>query len=421
VQKEERSRLTITVEELSATTTAESDDDDLEDEDEDNGDTSARDQVSSKQDAAVDFAADNAKPNATMLRRSSRHLETRAQSAISTVLDDDEMGGNVPDEDVVDGAHPGSKAQPAAEAQSTSTLNSDKTAEDQTEAGKGPDTVDLTSDDVASPAPTQRRSKRRCASITIDDESLTDKDWTRLNEEGYIVLEGVALKHLKMHILASLKAALPTVHGLSNGPDRDDSDGGRWQEEFPEGCRDLVETRDKITALCGSLFTGLKLSKLLVLGSRANCRTQRPAHTDFRTETFSPGDTVAPLSIMIAIQKDTHLILYPGSHTWVRTEGPQRSTGMTIKLNRGDLVAWRGDLVHHGAPYKTSNIRIFLEARLPGHKEELNRSNDGTGKVVYRNYPVPWVEEPLSPEAASDEEKKAIETGQAIENAEDVD
>jgi ectoine hydroxylase-related dioxygenase (phytanoyl-CoA dioxygenase family) len=124
---------------------------------------------------------------------------------------------------------------------------------------------------------------------------------------------------------------------------------------------------------------------------------------------------------MIAIQKDTHLILYPGSHTWVRTEGPQRSTGMTIKLNRGDLVAWRGDLVHHGAPYKTSNIRIFLEARLPGHKEELNRSNDGTGKVVYRNYPVPWVEEPLSPEAASDEEKKAIETGQAIEDAEDVD
>jgi hypothetical protein len=287
--------------------------------------------------------------------------------------------------------------------------------------GKGPDNaVDLTVDDNTPPAPTQRRSTRGKATTTIAAKTLTDEDWTRLNVEGYIVLEGVALEHLKMHTLDSLKTACGVVHDLSNGPDRNDDDGGRWQEDFPD-CKDLSETRDKITALCGSLFTGLKLSKLLVLGSRANCRTQRPAHTDSRIEKFSSGDTVAPLSILIAVQKDTRLVLYPGSHNWVRTKGPQRSTGMTITLKRGDLVAWRGDLVHHGAPYKTSNIRLFLEASLPGHKEELNRSNDGTGKVVYRNYPVDWVKQPLSPKAADDEEEEATRTGKASDNANDVD
>jgi hypothetical protein len=41
--------------------------------------------------------------------------------------------------------------------------------------------------------------------------------------------------------------------------------------------------------------------------------------------------------------------------------------------------------------------------------------------VVYRNYPVDWVKQPLSPKAADDEEEEAIRTGKASDNANDVD
>ena len=299
--------------------------------------------------------------------------------------------------------------QKIAETQASKTGNSD---DDDLDGDTG-------SDDVTPTVASLRRSARH-QTITISDESFGDRNWTELNTEGYVILEGAALKCLRMDTLDHLKPVMKVVHTLSNGPDPRDDDGGRWQEDFPENCKDadLVETLDKLTALCESLFPGLSLSSPLILVSRARCRTQRPAHTDADTEKFSVDDTVVPLSIMIALQKDTRVILYPGSHNWIRNGGPQQSRGKLFTLKRGDVIVWRGDLVHQGAPYKTPNMRLFFEAYPPGHKVEINKIDDGTSKVVYRNHPVE-VKEPDSPKEAGEEEADELpttdETGEATE------
>jgi hypothetical protein len=314
--------------------------------------------------------------------------------------------------------------QKIAETQASKTGNSDDDDldddldDDVADTASGPvNIVDLTDD--ATPTVDGLRRSARHQTTTIPDESFGNKNWTKLNTEGWVVLEGAALRCLRMDTLDHLKTVMKVVHTLSNGPDPRDDDGGRWQEDFPEDCKDadLVETIDKLTALCASLFPGLSLSSPLILGSRAHCRTQRPAHTDADTEKFSMDDTVVPLSIMIALQKDTRVILYPGSHKWIRNGGTQQSKGKLITLKRGSIIVWRGDLVHQGAPYKIPNMRLFFEAYPPGHTVELNEIDDGTSRVVYRNHPVRVVE-PDSPKAAGDAEEEASELSKADETGE---
>jgi hypothetical protein len=314
--------------------------------------------------------------------------------------------------------------QKIAETQASKTGNSDDDDldddldDDVADTASGPvNIVDLTDD--ATPTVDGLRRSARHQTTTIPDESFGNKNWTKLNTEGWVVLEGAALRCLRMDTLDHLKTVMKVVHTLSNGPDPRDDDGGRWQEDFPEDCKDadLVETIDKLTALCGSLFPGLFLSSPLILGSRAHCRTQRPAHTDADTEKFSMDDTVVPLSIMIALQKDTRVILYPGSHKWIRNGGTQQSKGKLITLKRGSIIVWRGDLVHQGAPYKIPNMRLFFEAYPPGHTVELNEIDDGTSRVVYRNHPVRVVE-PDSPKAAGDTEEEASKLSKPDETGE---
>ena len=353
-----------------------------------------------------------------------QRLQTEQESDDDDLEPDDEsaQGGNEhPDTTTGPNDSGGSHSQHEPDTPDASKVSSDTRAETA-------DVVDLTGD-VAPTASSQRRPSDkprrsvRLKTIPIADDSCIDVDWTKLNEEGYVVLEGAALKCLKENTLRGLHSIFPEVHKLSNGPDDGRDDGGRWQEDFPEDCKDfgLNDTRDKLTTLLTNLFPGLKLSKMLVLGARARCRTQRPAHTDSDIGKFNAKDTLVPLSIMIAVQKETHLVVYPASHTWIRSGGPQLSEGKLITLRKGSIIVWRGDLVHQGAPYKTPNTRLFFEAYLPDHKEEVNTTDDGTSGVVYRNHPVK-VNEPLSPKAAGDEEEESSAgSGERGEGADSID
>ena len=84
----------------------------------------------------------------------------------------------------------------------------------------------------------------------------------------------------------------------------------------------------------------------------------QPAHADFPTmadgreltDLQLPAADV-PLSVMVAIE--------PGARLWIFPEGCEsRENALLVELNLGDILVWRGDIVHAGAGYHVIHYRV---------------------------------------------------------------
>ena len=213
-------------------------------------------------------------------------------------------------------------------------------------------------------------------------------DWTELNENGYVLIKnGVSMR---VEILNILQEELDMVRGLQNNGDPSKDDGKRWQMEYPENSKkeSLRLTHEAVMKTLEELTPGLKLGKLLVIGSRKDCAIQKPAHTDTDPSSFEENGKAIPLSIFIGLQKGTTLRIFEGSHRWIRGHNGRstlhKNDGKPVKYGKGDILILRGDLVHHGDAFKQQNMRLFAYAHLPGHTEML----DEDGNEIMVTYPV---------------------------------
>lgn len=104
-----------------------------------------------------------------------------------------------------------------------------------------------------------------------------------------------------------------------------------------------------------------RVNEFVLLRSLPGCSRQA-AHTD-----YIPDDALLrcppqdlPLLCLIAIEDETRLVVWPGSHKVVRGRGrtllPLEPKMLT--LSAGDALVFRADLVHAGAEYTTENLRI---------------------------------------------------------------
>lgn len=213
-------------------------------------------------------------------------------------------------------------------------------------------------------------------------------DWTELNENGYVLIEkGVSLG---IGILNTIQDELKIVRGLQNNDDTSKDDGKRWQMPFPVNSKKeiLQLTHDAVMRILENWTPGLRLGKLLVVGSRKDCAIQKPAHTDTDPSSFKANGKAIPLSIFIGLQKETTLRIYEGSHRWIRGHDGRstlhKNDGKQVKYGKGDILILRGDLVHQGDAFQQQNMRLFVYAHLPDHVEI--RDMDGTEIMV--TYPV---------------------------------
>jgi hypothetical protein len=238
-------------------------------------------------------------------------------------------------------------------------------------------------------------------------------NWAKMHDQGYVVLKGVASKYLVATVLDEIKREHPVVYDLSNGPAHqqptgdEPRKGGRWQTSFQTQsptCRDL---RDNVMAQLARLLPGRAFSTLLAIGARKDCARQDP-HTDFDVSTFEQDTVTLPLSAMIAVQKGTSIVVYKGSHKWVRDgtlllrEGieirqvaqEKASTMEIVHLERGDVMIWR-EIIHSGAEYATDNVRLFNYAFPTGYVEP----RDDTGALVYHTYAIEFTpsSQPIPP------------------------
>ena len=98
--------------------------------------------------------------------------------------------------------------------------------------------------------------------------------------------------------------------------------------------------------------------------ARAALEGRQPAHSD-SPEPIPPSsladiaDADFPLSALLAVQPKTKLWLFPN--------GCDDPNPMLLRLAVGDMLVWRGDLVHAGAGYAEEHVRVHAYVDPPTH------------------------------------------------------
>lgn len=117
----------------------------------------------------------------------------------------------------------------------------------------------------------------------------------------------------------------------------------------------------------------------VILESRPDCQIQA-AHTDYEPDDAlcATTDVTVPLLAVIALQPATTLEVWPASHRLIRRTRLTRVTPKiarhTVTLGAGDVIVFRGDLVHAGSPYAERNIRLHAYIDHPAVPRPPNRT-----------------------------------------------
>jgi len=119
-------------------------------------------------------------------------------------------------------------------------------------------------------------------------------------------------------------------------------------------------------------YPNLVPNTMTALTSEPGCKAQLP-HCDYvpSYELALASDTLAPLGCLVAIEPDTKLRIWPSSirlsyladgqrDSYIQnvTKGPIKCEEVT--LYPGDILVFRGDLVHAGSAYPNGNTRVHL-------------------------------------------------------------
>ena len=139
-------------------------------------------------------------------------------------------------------------------------------------------------------------------------------------------------------------------------------DGKRCQAACSDELRDRVHAA--VLAAIGTAGVGDVHSyapdHCVVLRSFAGCAEQYP-HLDYdpdRLRLQNAGDAL-PIGALLALQDNTRFVVFP------RGSGEPRR--VLLELGAGDLLLFRGDLVHAGAAYEQCNVRIHCYVLREGH------------------------------------------------------
>eukprot|EP00039_Didymoeca_costata_P004956 m.77187 g.77187 ORF g.77187 m.77187 type:complete len:724 (-) comp12609_c0_seq1:125-2296(-) len=204
-----------------------------------------------------------------------------------------------------------------------------------------------------------------------------------LNTNGYVVLR----KALEVNdcLWKEMKAMEKTpLFNHSSETIKDDGKratrilGPDPSEDVPDGLRDLIRRAKDILKRGYFIWdkNGRHAASWALLESKRTCQQQR-FHTDFAPEELAKlVPWQVPLSVMVAVQPGSKLCLWDDefrhSRRREKTEfkfGPPNTLGLSV----GDIVIWRGDVVHCGAPYDYYNVRLFAYLDTPYVAHDENR------------------------------------------------
>ena len=187
-----------------------------------------------------------------------------------------------------------------------------------------------------------------------------------LHSDGYQVYPGFVAVPPEVQV-AMEKRAADASPIFNDNPEKRRNDNKRRQVSLPIRGTWLRDLQTRLASIAGSR----DVHDLVLLESLPGCRLQA-AHCDYvpTEELLKAMDWEIPLLCLVALQPNTHLDLWPGSHRQQRPLGPR----LTLNLGIGDAVLFRGDLVHAGSAYEERNLRIHAYFDHPAVPREPNRT-----------------------------------------------
>lgn len=119
-------------------------------------------------------------------------------------------------------------------------------------------------------------------------------------------------------------------------------------------------------------FPFLFPSDFVVLHSLKDCEEQL-AHTDYvpSKELLNCPNEKMPLLALIALEAGTSLTIWSGA---IKYNPSSPVFSQKVSLNPGDLLIFRGDLVHAGSAYEEENVRLHCYLDSPDVPRVKNRT-----------------------------------------------
>lgn len=192
-----------------------------------------------------------------------------------------------------------------------------------------------------------------------------------LHRDGYAVLRNWIT--IPDRELTALQKRAADAEPIFNGPGRND----RRRRQLTLRPRDgtwLGSVRTRLAADFAA--TGHTPTGFVLLASDPGCARQA-AHQDYVPDDTLLGtpDGQMPLLFLLALEDDTTLDVWPGSHRFRGADTTARIERETLCLGPGDAVLFRGDLIHAGSAYETApNCRVHVYLDHPSNPRTPNRT-----------------------------------------------
>lgn len=117
--------------------------------------------------------------------------------------------------------------------------------------------------------------------------------------------------------------------------------------------------------------TTLKVTRPCIITSDARCQQQH-WHTDYDPKECGLPDDSAPLGLILAFESGTTLDIQP----------KESKTPIRLAIPVGDILLFRGDLIHAGSPYKKRNSRLHMYVEDAAFRRALNRTYLETSTIL---------------------------------------
>lgn len=217
----------------------------------------------------------------------------------------------------------------------------------------------------------------------VDDKGqLHDLYDLDLHVDGFKVLTGAVnvSREMLQYFQGVKKDAFHPIFN-NGGAENDDNDLLRLQVDYNKLQGRMPRSlRDQLVSLLQKECPGHSIRGMAVLRSEPGCLPQIP-HTDYaevlvESPWYDWTTDQVPLGCVVALQDGTVFDVWPGAIRF-KFEG-HTFCHQQLVLNRGDVVVFRGDLVHAGAGFDRSNVRVhcYLEPNDGGFPRP--KESDGT-------------------------------------------
>jgi ectoine hydroxylase-related dioxygenase (phytanoyl-CoA dioxygenase family) len=140
------------------------------------------------------------------------------------------------------------------------------------------------------------------------------------------------------------------------------------------------EFSDELYEFLNETYPNLMPADTVIIKSLPGCQQQMP-HTDYMptVELRDVPDDYMPLGCIVAVMPSTYLYVWPNS---IRlSTKPKEVTDklkpikpLKLELQPGDILIFRGDLVHAGSDYDTYNYRIHTYLDSPKINRRYNKT-----------------------------------------------